>query len=63
MMDQKEINRRKEKLKKFSHTISLHEEEIISALYKDFKKPAFEAFLTEINVVQSDLKDTIKKIR
>ncbi|MCY1487737.1 Aldehyde dehydrogenase [compost metagenome] len=63
MMDQKQINRRKEKLKKFSHIISLHEEEIIAALHKDFKKPAFEAFLTEINVVQSDLKDTIKNIR
>ncbi|PZQ79339.1 MAG: aldehyde dehydrogenase, partial [Flavobacterium johnsoniae] len=28
----------------------------------DFGKPAFEAYLTEINVVQSDLKDTIKNI-
>lgn len=62
-MDSKEINRRKEKLKKFSHIISLHEDEIIEALYKDFKKPAFESFLTEINVVQSDLKDVIKNIK
>ena len=31
-------------------------------LNNDFKKPAFEAFLTEINLVQSDLKDAIKNI-
>jgi len=61
-MNHKEINRRKEKLKKFSHVISLHENDIIEALYKDFGKPAFEAYLTEINVVQSDLKDAIKNI-
>ena len=61
-MNHKEINQRKEKLKKFSHVISLHENDIIEALHKDFGKPAFEAYLTEINVVQSDLKDTIKNI-
>lgn len=61
-MNPKEINHRKEKLKKFSHVISLHENDIIEALYKDFGKPAFEAYLTEINVVQSDLKDAIKNI-
>jgi aldehyde dehydrogenase (NAD+) len=61
-MNHQEINQRKEKLKKFSHVISLHENDIIGALHKDFGKPAFEAYLTEINVVQSDLKDTIKNI-
>jgi aldehyde dehydrogenase (NAD+) len=61
-MNHQEINQRKEKLKKFSHVISLHENDIIEALHKDFGKPAFEAYLTEINVVQSDLKDTIKNI-
>lgn len=61
-MNHKEINRRKEKLKKFSHVISLHENDIIEALNKDFGKPAFEAYLTEINIVQSDLKDAIKNI-
>lgn len=61
-MNHQEINQRKEKLKKFSHVISLHQNDIIEALHKDFGKPAFEAYLTEINVVQSDLKDTIKNI-
>jgi aldehyde dehydrogenase (NAD+) len=31
-------------------------------LYNDFKKPAFEAVLTETNYVISDLKETIKNI-
>jgi aldehyde dehydrogenase (NAD+) len=32
------------------------------SLYNDFKKPAFEAVLTETNYVISDLKETIKNI-
>jgi aldehyde dehydrogenase (NAD+) len=43
------------------HVITKYEEEIIKALYNDFKKPAFEAVLTETNYVISDLK-TIKNI-
>jgi aldehyde dehydrogenase (NAD+) len=44
------------------HVITKYEEEIIKALYNDFKKPAFEAVLTETNYVISDLKETIKNI-
>lgn len=62
-MDSTEISIRKEKLKKLLHAISENEKAILNALYKDFKKPAFEGFLTEINVVKSDLKDTIKNIK
>lgn len=62
-MNNNEISIRKEKLKKFLHTITEHEEAIIKALSDDFKKPPFETFLTEINVVQSDLKDAIKNIK
>jgi aldehyde dehydrogenase (NAD+) len=62
-MNDKEISLRREKLKKFLHTIIENEEAIIKALSDDFKKPPFETFLTEINVVQSDLKDAIKNIK
>lgn len=62
-MDSTEINLRREKLKKLLHSISENEEAILKALYDDFKKPAFEGFLTEINVVKSDLKEAIKKIK
>lgn len=62
-MNSTEINFRKEKLQKLLHIISKQEDAIIKALYKDFKKPDFETFLTEINVVKSDLKDAIKNIK
>jgi aldehyde dehydrogenase (NAD+) len=53
---------RKEKLKKLLHCIEDNENEIVQALYDDFKKPAFEAVITETNYVISELKDTIKNI-
>lgn len=56
------IHFRKESLKKLLNSIILHENDIIGALYKDFKKPAFEAVLTETNYVINDLKDTINNI-
>ena len=49
-------------VKKLLQVIINHEEAIIKALYDDFKKPAFEAVLTETNYVISDLKETIKNI-
>ena len=62
-MDHKtDINYRKESLKKLLQVITKHEDAIIKALYNDFKKPAFEAVLTETNYVLSDLKETIKNI-
>lgn len=57
-----DIKYRKESLKKLLHVITKHEEAIIKALYDDFKKPAFEAVLTETNYVIGDLKETIKNI-
>lgn len=57
-----DIKYRKESLKKLLHVITKHEDAIIKALYDDFKKPAFEAVLTETNYVISDLKETIKNI-
>ena len=62
-MNQKtDIKHRKESLIKLLHVITKHEEAIIKALNDDFKKPAFEAVLTETNYVISDLKETIKNI-
>jgi len=56
------IEFRKKKLIKLLNQINFYESEISDALYKDFKKPSFEAFITEINVVKDDLKFTIKNI-
>lgn len=53
---------RKSTLVKLLHNIVLHENDIVEALYKDFKKPAFEAVLTETSYVIGDLKATIDNI-
>lgn len=53
---------RKETLKKLLHNIQESEDLIVKALYDDFKKPEFEAVLTETNYVISELKDTINNI-
>ena len=56
------IGFRKETLIKLLNVIIIHENEIIQALYDDFKKPAFETVLTETSYVISELKDTIKNL-
>ncbi|MFM2368748.1 MAG: hypothetical protein RL619_1048 [Bacteroidota bacterium] len=56
------IGFRKETLIKLLNVIIIHENEIIQALHDDFRKPAFEAVLTETNYVLSELKDTIKNL-
>lgn len=62
-MDYKQnINFRKETLLKLLNNVITHENEIIQALYEDFKKPDFEAVLTETNYVISELKYTINNI-
>lgn len=62
-MDYKnDIGYRKETLKKLLFNIQKSEDLIIKALHDDFKKPSFEAVLTETNYVISELKDTIKNI-
>lgn len=62
-MDYKnDIGYRKETLKKLLYNIQKSEDLIVKALYDDFKKPEFEAVLTETNYVISELKETIKNI-
>ena len=57
------IQFRKETLTRLLYSIEENESRIIDALYKDFKKPEFEAVLTETNYVIGDLKQTIKNIK
>jgi len=56
------IDTRKNSLKKLLTNVIKYEDEIIKALYDDFKKPAFEAVATETSYIISDLKDTIANI-
>jgi aldehyde dehydrogenase (NAD+) len=57
------IEYRKETLTRLLYSIEENESRIIEALYKDFKKPEFEAVLTETNYVIGDLKQTLKNIK
>ncbi len=56
------ISYRKEKLKQLLSVVIQSEDEISTALYKDFKKCKFEAVVTETSYVISELKKTIKNI-
>ena len=57
------INFRKETLIKLLNEVIIQENEIIQALHDDFKKPAFEAVLSETSYVILELKDTIKNLK
>ncbi|WP_348822486.1 aldehyde dehydrogenase [Flavobacterium aestuarii] len=57
-----DVTARKEALIKLLDKIIKHENEVIQALYEDFKKPPFESIATETSYIISDLKYTIKNI-
>ena len=57
-----DISHRKKKLLRLLHELELQEEAILSALYADFKKPAFEGLVTETALVKSELRYTISNI-
>lgn len=62
MIFKTDINYRKQSLIKLLNCVQLHEQEIIKALYDDFKKPAFEAVISETAYIVSELNHTIKNI-
>ena len=62
MIFKTDINYRKQSLVKLLNCVQQHEEEIIKALYDDFKKPAFEAVVSETGYIVSELNHTIKNI-
>lgn len=40
-----------------------HEEELASAVYKDFKKPEMETYATELGILHDEISYTIRKLR
>jgi aldehyde dehydrogenase (NAD+) len=56
------IERRRTLLKSLLKKIKNNEAEIYQALDKDFKKPQFETFISEINFTISELKNTISNL-
>lgn len=63
MIFKTDLNYRKQALVKLLLTVQKKENEIIQALYDDFKKPAFEAVATETSYIVSELEYTIKKLK
>ncbi len=59
----KNVDFRKQVLKKLLQTIQRKEDKICEALYKDFKKPKFESVATETAIVIKELKLAIKNIK
>ena len=58
----KDISFRKNALIKLKKELLSKEEEIISALHKDFKKSEFESVISETSIVLAELSHAIKKI-
>ncbi|WP_220273434.1 aldehyde dehydrogenase [Pontibacter diazotrophicus] len=58
----KELDFRKEQLLQLQQAIRKHEQELIDAMYADFRKPEFESFISEIGFVELELKLTLKNI-
>lgn len=58
----KSVSYRKDVLKKLKSELLSREQDIIEALYKDFKKPAFEAVITETEIILAELNHTLKNI-
>ena len=59
----KDINSRLEVLKMLKQEILSKEQEIYDALYKDFRKSTFEAYLSEFGLVISELNLVIKNLK
>lgn len=57
-----DIDFRKTQLRKLQQVIKKHEQELVDALYADFRKPALEAFGTEIGFIELELKLALKNI-
>ncbi|HIC32460.1 MAG TPA: aldehyde dehydrogenase family protein, partial [Flavobacteriaceae bacterium] len=58
----KNIDYRKQLLKRLRSELIKQENHITKALYDDFKKPEFESVISETAIVLQDLKRTIKKM-
>nr|BFF39832.1 aldehyde dehydrogenase [Tenacibaculum mesophilum] len=58
----KDISFRKSTLKRLQKELVAREKDIIKALHDDFKKPEYEAVMTETSIVLAELKMAIKNI-
>lgn len=56
------LGKRREHLQRVDRMLTDHEQEWIEALQKDFQKPAFETFITEISIVRKEIEFHLKHL-
>ncbi|HET8865919.1 MAG TPA: aldehyde dehydrogenase family protein, partial [Gracilimonas sp.] len=59
----KSIEFRVHQLQTLKKLLQEHEEELNEAIYKDFKKPAFETYATELGLLHHEINFTIKNLK
>jgi acyl-CoA reductase-like NAD-dependent aldehyde dehydrogenase len=59
----RDVRVRKEYLKKLKQAVKAREQDIIEALYSDFRKPVLETFVSEIGTVLVELSEAICKLK
>lgn len=59
----KPVGFRKEQMKKLFQLLKDNEAELDKAIYADFKKSSFENYATELSMLYSELKHSIKKVK
>lgn len=62
IVNQRTAKERKKQLKRISKWIDLHADDIKEAVYRDFRKPGPETDITEIYVVQAEIRHMIKEL-
>ncbi len=58
----KNLSWRKQQLKQLQLLLTSHQDELLKALQHDLSKPAFEAMLSEIDYLHSDIKHCLNKL-
>ncbi len=59
----KELSFRREQLGKLKSILKEHESELLEALEKDFSKPPFESYGTEIGILYSEIEHILKHLK
>ncbi len=58
----KNLKYRKSQLRKLLSVLKENEEALSEAIYKDFKKSAFDTYSTELGIIYAEIKHSIKKL-
>lgn len=59
----KDINFRKNQLKKLKRILKENEKDLDEAIYKDFKKSSFDNYVSELSILYHDIDEAISKVK